>query len=84
MTIEEATEYVERAVEAEGEQFAEWGSGAVSLGYDAAEWAADYHGYRTSTDPAFAEAEALLKARYSTVRVTHWPRPVLVGDDVPF
>ena len=43
-----------------------------------------YDGYRTSNDPTFAEAEALLKARYSTVRVTRWPRPVLAGDDVPF
>ena len=84
MTLEEATEYVYQAHETESELRAEYGSGCVSLGYDASEWAVAYDGYRTSDDPTFAEAEALLKARYSTVRVTHWPRPVLAGDDVPF
>lgn len=63
MTYAEAQEYAWQAEEAEGEQFAEWGSGAVSLGYNAAEWAPDYDGYRTSTDPTYAQAKAIIAKR---------------------
>jgi hypothetical protein len=71
MTYDEASEYVWQATEAEGEQRAEYGMGAVSLGYDGAEWAVAYDGYRTSDDPQFAEAQRLLADRYRTVRVIY-------------
>ncbi len=60
MTIDEAHEYVEHAHEIESEQRAEYGSGAVSLGLDASEWMPAFDGYRTATDPTFAEAQAII------------------------
>ena len=73
MTIDEAWEYVLTAQEAEGEQRAEYGSGAVSLGYDPYEWAPAYDGYRTATDPQYQEARRVIKAwqsERSLVKVT--------------
>lgn len=63
MTYLEACEYVDQATEAEGEQYAEWGMGATSLGYNAAEWAADYGGYRTAHDPTFRLAQQIILKR---------------------
>lgn len=60
MTLEEAYEYVEHAREAESEQRAEYGMGAVSMGYDPHEWAPAYDGYRCSDDETFAEAQRII------------------------
>lgn len=60
MTLEEAYEYRERAEEHESESRAEWGSGAVSLGYDPGAWF--YDGYRTSDDESYAEALRVIAA----------------------
>ena len=62
MTIDEAWEYVEHAIEAEGEQRGEYGMGAVSLGYNGAEAMFHYDGYRTSDDEQFAEAQRIIAA----------------------
>lgn len=89
MTLEEAYEYIWQAAEIEGEQRAEYGMGAVSLGYDPAEWGAAYEGYRCSDDPQYAEAQRIVAA--ATDRET-WQ---MVGkrvdaaisdntDDIPF
>lgn len=85
-TIEDADEYVAQAVESEGEQRAEYGSGAVSLGYDGSEAMMYYDGYRAADDPDYRAAKALLDARYRTVIVTKWPRPAMfdTSDDIPF
>jgi hypothetical protein len=86
-TYDEAAEYVDQARESESEQRAEYGSGAVSLGYDPAEWAPAYEGYRTSDDPTFAEADRLLRDRYSVVKVViRDPRAPIIdtSDDIPF
>lgn len=87
-TYDEASEYVATAHEAAGEQFAEWGMGATSLGYNASEWTPDYNGYRTSADPMFAEAEKLLHDRYRVIRVIEVPAGGFVArdasDDIPF
>ena len=88
MTLEEAYEYVDHAVEAESEQRAEYGMGAVSMGYDPHEWGPAYDGYRTSDDETFAEAQRIIAA--ASDRAT-WQ---MVGkridaaidnsDDIPF
>ena len=86
MTIDEAWEYVDRAIEAEGEQRGEYGMGAVSLGYNGAEAMWHYDGYRTSTDPQYAEARKIIAAYQSErqlVKVTLWPKPDTT-DDIPF
>jgi hypothetical protein len=83
MTYNEACEYVSRAYEAEGEQRAEFGSGAVSLGYNGTEAMAYYDGYRTSDDPEFALARRIIdEADAAIVR----PAPVPPSDDdtIPF
>lgn len=59
-TMAEAHDYVDQAIEIESEQRAEYGSGCVSLGYDASDWAVAYEGYRTSDDPDFADALRLI------------------------
>jgi hypothetical protein len=64
--------------------------GATSLGYNAAEWAADYQGYRTSTDPTFAEAQAVIadwREQTKGFQVIHvWPdQPTTTTEeDIPF
>ena len=88
MTLDEAYEYVDHAHEAEGEQRAEYGSGAVSLGYDGNEAMWHYDGYRTSDDETYAEAQRIIAA--ASDRAT-WQ---MVGkridaaidnsDDIPF
>lgn len=62
MNLHEAEAYLESAHESESELRAEYGMGAVSLGYDAAEWAPAYDGYRVTDDPTYAEALAVLEA----------------------
>lgn len=82
MTLEEAWEYVDRAHEMEGEQRAEYGSGAVSMGYDPHEWMPAYDGYRTSEDPQYAEAKGIIDA-YNALH----PAPTLLPvseSDIPF
>jgi hypothetical protein len=98
MTLAEAREYLEHAYESEGEQRAEYGSGAVSLGYDGNEAMFYYDGYRTAEDPHVACAEAVLKEA-SVVRViqvgfTDWrrmtpgalrlPSQLAAEDAIPF
>jgi hypothetical protein len=82
MTLAEARDYYETAIEMESEMRAEYGSGCVSLGYDAGEWASAYEGYRTSDDPKFAEAKAIVDADFRA-RVPLHP-PVDTSDDLPF
>jgi len=65
MTREEAEEYIWQAEEAEGEQRAEYGMGAASLGYDPAEWMGAYEGYRISDDPQYAEAKRIVAEYYA-------------------
>ena len=92
MTIDEAYEYIDHAHEAESEQRAEYGMGAVSLGYDPYEWASDYGGYRTSDDPEFARAQRIIdayRAERALVAVVRWEpptgsRPAPLDDDIPF
>lgn len=82
MTLTDAYEYVTRAIEAEGEQRAEYGMGAVSLGYDGGEAMAHYEGYSTANDPEFKEAQALIAAaniERGLIRVRRWH-----PDDIPF
>ena len=90
-TIEDACEYLEHADQSESEHRAEYGMGAASLGYDPIEWAPAYDGYRTSDDPLYQEAAALVKARYSTVVVIAHEAPAArrarleaMADDIPF
>jgi hypothetical protein len=83
MTVDEAYEYVSHAIEAEGEQRAEYGMGAVSLGYDPGEWSAAYDGYRTSDDAEFTEARRIIaahEAERGLVKVTLHNNT----DDIPF
>lgn len=68
-SYDEASEYLSQAYEAEGEQRAEYGMGAVSMGYDPYEWAPAYEGYRADADPMVAEAKRLLHERYELVKV---------------
>jgi hypothetical protein len=87
VTIADAVEYVDRARESESEQRAEYGSGAVSLGYDPYEWSAEYDGYRASDDPLYAEAAAIVRDRYEVVKVTirrsaAWR--AMEADSIPF
>ena len=83
--IEAAAEYVSMSHEAEGEQRAEFGMGAQSMGWDGNEWMAAYDGYRCADDPIYAEAAALL-AEVNAERRVREAVPVLVpcGDDIPF
>lgn len=81
MTLTEAQDYVDTSHEIESEARAEYGMGATSLGYDAAEWAPAFDGYRAADDPAYAEAARIIAA--------HAPAPVAVAavdtsDDLPF
>lgn len=61
-TVEDAAEYVDHSVEAEGEQRGEYLSGAASLGYDPSEWAIAYDGYRASGDAKYVAAVAFVAA----------------------
>lgn len=86
MTLDEAWEYMDHAHQAEGEARAEYGMGAVSLGYDPAEWMFAYDGYRCSDDSVYAEANRLVTeyhAARALIKVTHWPKPDTT-DDIPF
>jgi hypothetical protein len=67
----------------ESEQRAEFGMGAVSLGYDPGEWASDYGGYKCSDDQAFAEALALVTAAETQTAETY-DDPRDYPDDLPF
>lgn len=82
----EARRYVDQAYEAEGEQRAEYGSGAVSLGYDGGEAMLHYDGYRASEDEMFVAARALLRDRYEVVRVIQWAPARTTNDteEIPF
>ena len=84
MTLDEAFEYVDMAEQAESEQRAEYGMGAVSLGYDPAEWGPAYDGYRTSDDEQYAEARRIIR-EYREANPL--PAPVVIpvsDDDIPF
>ena len=81
MTLDEAYEYVDRAHEAEGEQRAEFGMGAVSLGYDGNEAMAHYDGYRTSDDSTYAEAKRII-ADYQSGNTVYDQRPCIGGCGV--
>jgi hypothetical protein len=70
------------AHESEGEQRAEYGMGAVSMGYDPGDWSAAYDGYRCADDPEYAEAQRL-------IRIDRASRPAppvtpVSSDDIPF
>jgi hypothetical protein len=82
-TLDDAYEIVQRSHEAEGEQRAEYGSGAVSLGYNGAEAMAHYDGYRASNDPLFNAAKAFIAANAPAPA----PAPIRghnAQDDIPF
>lgn len=97
MTLAEAHEYVEQACECEAENKAEYGMGAVSLGYDGNQAMAYYDGYRCSEDEAYAAAKAII-AEASVVRVMYVNHPyfayqsptmkptwaLATDDDLPF
>lgn len=83
MTLEEAFEYVDQAEQSESEQRAEYGSGAVSLGYDPYEWMPMYDGYRTSDDPQYAEAKRIIAENYTPLPTAD-PRALVDTDDIPF
>ena len=85
MTYEEACEYVSRAYEAEGEQRAEFGSGAVSLGYDGNEAMAYYDGYSAASDPEFALAQRIIAERDAAVsEFSEFRTGNVSTDDIPF
>lgn len=81
MTLDEAYEYVDQSEQHEGEARAEYGSGAVSLGYDGSEAMLYYDGYRCSEDPQYAEAQKII-AEHNVVRVVRWIP--INPDDIPF
>jgi hypothetical protein len=82
MTLDEAYEYVSMAHESEGEQRAEYGMGAVSMGYDPGDWSAAYDGYRCADDPMYREAQRIIDADRASRPV---PAPLPVSsDDIPF
>lgn len=88
MTLDEAYEYVDRALESESECRAEFGSGAVSLGYDPYEaLALNYDGYRTSDDPTFTEARRIIDAYTADralVRIERWAPSGMSWQSMPF
>ena len=77
-TLDECSEYVAQGDEIEGESRAEFGSGAVSLGYNGSEAMAHYDGYRSANDPKYVEA----RRRLDEAR----PAPVVTecNCDAPF
>lgn len=82
MTLDEAYEYVSQAHEAEGEQRAEFGMGAVSMGFDPYDSMAAYNGYRCADDPEYAEAKAIIDAHRPVVAPL--PPVAVNDDDIPF
>jgi hypothetical protein len=85
MTIDEAIEYVDRAHEAEGEQRAEFGMGAVSMGFDPYDAMTFYNGYRIADDPDYAAARRIIdaySAERALVQVVRWAP--FNPDDIPF
>ena len=88
MTLSDCYDYVDEAGQAEGEMFAEWGMGATSMGYNAAEWAPDYSGYRVANDPVYAEAKARCDAAGAARMAAATPADdsasAYSDDDIPF
>jgi hypothetical protein len=84
MTLDEAYEYVDQAHNAEGEQRAEFGMGAVSMGFDGNEAMLSYDGYRSGLDPMYAEARRIIEAHEATIPMTPLLRTSFDGDDIPF
>lgn len=85
MTYEEAYEHVWQAEQSEAECKAEFGMGAVSLGYDGGEAMMHYDGYRTADDSEYLKARKLLRDRHEVVRVILCNRPkIIYADDLPF
>jgi hypothetical protein len=69
-SYEDASEYVDHADEMESEMKAEYGMGAVSLGYNGSDAVAMfYDGYRAGDDPTYSAAVKLLRDRYEVVKV---------------
>lgn len=60
-TLDECSDYVAMWDEIEGENRAEYGSGAVSLGYDGNEAMAFYDGPRASANAEYVEARRRLR-----------------------
>lgn len=83
MTLDEAFEYVDHANEAESEQRAEYGMGAVSMGYDPADWGPAYDGYRTADDEQYAEARRIIAA-YQSERALVKVTLHNTDDNIPF
>jgi hypothetical protein len=83
MTIDEACEYVRNAEESESEHRAEYGMGAVSLGYNGSEVMAHYDGYRACDDPTYCLARKIVRERYEIVQVIKWT-PYVPSDSIPF
>ena len=89
MTLDEAYEYVATAHECEGEQRAEYGMGAVSMGYDPVEWGAGYDGYRCADDPEYAKAQQIIReaSDRETWRMVGKRADTAIADnndDIPF
>lgn len=82
LRIAAASDYVAMAAESEGEQRAEYGSGAVSLGYDAADALAHYDGYSMSEDRLAVAAQRWLQEVLPPLPAPA-PTPV-TSDDIPF
>jgi hypothetical protein len=83
MTLDEAYEYVDMAAQSESEQRAEYGMGAVSMGYDPYEWAPAYEGYRTSDDPQYAQAMEMIRAANPPQSAPVFA-PDSADDSIPF
>jgi hypothetical protein len=81
-TADDAAEYIYRCDETESETRAEYGSGAVSLGYDGAEAMAHYDGYRASDNALYATAVRYLAALRPAKPAA--PASPASPDDIPF
>jgi hypothetical protein len=81
-TADDAAEYIERSAEAESEARAEYGSGAVSLGYNGAEAMFHYDGFRTADDSLYVAAVRYLAALRPTTPAA--PASPISPDDIPF
>jgi regulator of protease activity HflC (stomatin/prohibitin superfamily) len=81
-TADDAAEYIERSDEAESEARAEYGSGAVSLGYDGSEAMAHYDGYRAADNALYATAVRYLAALRPITPAP--PASPVSPDDIPF
>jgi hypothetical protein len=81
-TTDDAAEYIDRCDEMEGEARGEYGSGAVSLGYDGAEAMAHYDGYRTADDALYVAAVRYIAALCPPKPAA--PASPVSPDDIPF